>query len=183
MGILEKVDTSEWATPIVPVPKKNGKVRICGDFKVTLNPQLNVDKYPLPKIEDIFASLSNGEHFSKIDLRQAYLHMEMEKKSKACLTINTHKGLYRYNILLYGVASAPSIWQRTMDQILQGLPGVHCILDDMIVTGKTDKEHLRNLDSVLQRLQKFGLWANLEKCYFFKDSVQYCGHEVAKDGI
>lgn len=73
----------------------------------------------------------------------------MEEKSKAYLTINTHKGLYRYNRLLYGVASAPSIWQRTMDQILQGLPGVHCILDDMIVTGKTDKEHLRNLDSVL----------------------------------
>lgn len=93
MGVLEKVDTSEWATPIVPVPKKNGKVRICGDFKVTLNPQLNVDQYPLPKIEDIFASLSNGEHFSKIDLRQAYLHMEMEEKSKAYLTINTHKGL------------------------------------------------------------------------------------------
>lgn len=183
MGILEKVDTSDWATPIVPVPKKNGKVRICGDFKVTLNPHLNVDQYPLPKIEDIFASLSNGEHFSKIDLRQAYLHMEMEEKSKAYLTINTHKGLYRYNRLLYGVASAPSIWQRTMDQILQGLPGVHCILDDMIVTGKTDKEHLRNLDSVLQRLQKLGLRANLEKCYFFKDSVQYCGHEVTKDGI
>lgn len=70
-----------------------------------------------------------------------------------------------------------------MDQILQGLPGVHCILDDMIVTGKTDEEHLRNLDSVLQRLQKFGLSVNLEKCYFFKDSVQYCGHEVTKDGI
>lgn len=70
-----------------------------------------------------------------------------------------------------------------MDQILQGLPGVHCILDDMIVTGKTDKEHLRNLDSVLQRLQKFGLRANLEKCFFFIDSVQYCGHEVTKDGI
>lgn len=84
---------------------------------------------------------------------------------------------------MYGVASARSIWQRTIDQILQGLPGVHCILDDMIVTGKIDKEHLRNLDSVLQRLQKFGLRANLEKCYFFKDSVQYCGHEVTKDGI
>ncbi|XP_056012602.1 uncharacterized protein K02A2.6-like [Ostrea edulis] len=183
MGILEKVDTREWATPIVTVPKKNGNVRICGDFKVTINLKLNVDQYPLPKIEDIFASLSHGEHFSKIDLRQAYLHMEMEEKSKAYLTINTHKRLYRYNRLLYGVASAPSIWQRTMDQILQGIPGVHCILDDMIVTGKTEKEHLRNLDSVLQRLQNFGLEANFEKCKFFSDSVKYCGHEVTKEGI
>ncbi|XP_062578220.1 uncharacterized protein K02A2.6-like [Saccostrea cucullata] len=178
MEVLEKVNTSEWATPIVAVPKKNGKVRICGDFKVTINPKMNVDQYPLPKIEDIFASLTQGEHFSKIDLRQAYLHIEMEEKSKTYLTINTHKGLYRYNRLLYGVASAPSIWQRTMDQVLQGISGVYCILDDMIVTGKTEKEHLRNLDIVLQRFQNFGLRTNLEKCEFFKDSVNYCGHEV-----
>nr|XP_022323016.1 uncharacterized protein K02A2.6-like [Crassostrea virginica] len=82
MGILQKVETSEWATPIVAVPKKNGKVRICGDFKVTINPQLNVDQYPLPKIEDIFASLSGGQHFSKIDLRQAFETREFENFTK-----------------------------------------------------------------------------------------------------
>ena len=70
-----------------------------------------------------------------------------------------------------------------MDQILQGIPGVQCILDDMIVTGHNESEHLKNLENVLQRLQKFGLRANLEKCEFFKDSVQYCGHEVTKEGI
>ena len=70
-----------------------------------------------------------------------------------------------------------------MDQILQGIPGVQCILDDMIVTGHSESEHLKNLENVLQRLQKFGLRANLEKCEFFKDSVQYCGHEVTKEGI
>ena len=82
MGILQKGETSEWATPIVAVLKKNGKVRICGDFKVTIIPQLNVNQYPLTKIEDIFASLSGGQHFSKIDLRQVCLYMKMAEKSK-----------------------------------------------------------------------------------------------------
>lgn len=108
-GIITKVDWSEWATPIVPVPKSNGSVRICGDFKVTINPELKVDHYPLPRIEDVFANLSAGEKFTKIDLRQAYLQLEMEEESKKYLTINTHKGLFRYNRLLFGVASAPAI--------------------------------------------------------------------------
>lgn len=73
-GILSKVDWSEWATPIVPVAKKSSdKVRICGDFKVTVDPVMYADQYPLPRIDDIFASLANGEHFTKIDLAQAYL--------------------------------------------------------------------------------------------------------------
>ncbi|CAC5423249.1 Uncharacterized protein K02A2.6 [Mytilus coruscus] len=108
-GIIIKVSTSEWATPIVPVVKKSGGVRICGDFKVTINQQLQVDQYPLPRIDDIFAPLSGGEKFSKIDLRQAYLQLEMNEESKKYLTLNTHRGLYQYNRMLFGVASAPAI--------------------------------------------------------------------------
>ncbi|XP_052323292.1 uncharacterized protein K02A2.6-like [Oncorhynchus keta] len=144
-GILTKVDRSEWATPIVPIVKKDGSVRMCGDFKVTVNPMLHVDQYPLPRLDDIFAALAGGKHFSKIDLKQAYLQLPVEESSKQYLTINTHKGLYMYNRLVFGIASAPAIWQRTIDQILQGIPGTQCILDDMIITGCTDKEHLANL--------------------------------------
>ena len=183
MGIISKVETSEWATPIVPVLKKNGRVRVCGDFKLTINPQLAVDQYPLPRIEDVFASLADGEKFTKIDLRQAYLHMEMEEESKKYLTVNTHKGLYQFNRMLFGIASAPAIWQRTMEQILQGIPSVQCILDDMIITGKNDAEHLNNLESVLSRLQQYQLKANLDKCQFFKDEIDYCGHKIDKNGI
>ena len=81
-GILSKVDWCEWATPIVPVVKRTGAVRICGDFKVTVNPVLHADQYPLPRIDDIFASLAGGECFSKIHLAQAYLQMEMEESSR-----------------------------------------------------------------------------------------------------
>ncbi|XP_048775178.2 uncharacterized protein K02A2.6-like [Ostrea edulis] len=182
-GTLTKVQHSEWATPIVPVLKKNGSVRICGDFKVTLNPVLNVDQYPLPKIDDIFANINGGSHFSKIDLKQAYLQLPVDEECKELLTINTHRGLYRYNRMAFGIASAPAIWQRTIEQILQGVPGTQCILDDMVITGKTDEEHLQNLEKVLQRLSEYGLRENLNKCEFFKENITFCGHVIDRHGL
>lgn len=183
-GILTKVEWSEWATPIVPVGKKTtDKIRICGDFKVTLNSEMHADQYPLPRIDDIFASLSHGERFSKIDLAQAYLQMEMEEPSRKYLTINTHKGLYQYNRLVFGITSAPAIWQRAMDQVLQGIPGTQCYLDDIIVTGPDTATHLANLDAVLTRLEEYGLRANKNKCQFFKDSIEYCGHKIDRHGL
>ena len=148
-GILTKVEWSEWATPIVPVPKKDGSVRLCGDYKITVNPELQAEQYPLPRIEDIFANLAGGQKFSKIDLRQAYHQIEMEEDSKKYLTINTHMGLFQYNRLVFGITSAPAIWQRTIDQVLEGTSGTSCILDDMIITGENDDEHLANLEEVL----------------------------------
>ena len=181
-GILSKVEYSEWATSIVPVVKRNGSVHVCGDFKVSVNPVLLAEQYPLPRIEDIFANLAGGKHFSTLDLRQAYHQMEVTEASKKFLTINTHKGLFQYNRLVFGITSCPAIWQRAIDQVLQGIPGVQCILDDMIVSGKTDEEHLENLESVLKRLQDAGLKANKERCEFFRDRVQFCGHEIDREG-
>ena len=182
-NIITPVENSEWATPIVPVPKPNGGVRICGDFKVTVNPNLIIDHYPLPRVEDVFATLSGGQRYSKLDLRQAYLHMVMDPESKKLLTINTHKGLFVFNRLAFGIASAPAMWQRTMEQVLQGIPGVQCILDDMIITGRTDKEHLDNLRRVLERLKRRGLRLNQAKCEFLKKKVIFCGHEITEDGL
>lgn len=182
-GVIEKVDTSEWATPIVPVPKENGDIRICGDYKVTVNPILQVEQYPLPRIDDLFASLSGGQHFSKIDLKNAYLQIVMEEESKKLLTINTHRGLFRYNRLVFGIASAPAIFQKTIEQVMQGVPGTQVILDDMIITGRTDMEHIRNLELALQKLSENGLKANPEKCEFFKDRVTFCGHVIDKEGL
>ena len=183
-GILTKVDWSEWATPVVSVAKKDGSVRLCGDFKVSLNSQLKIDQYPLPRVDDVFASLAGGsQRFTKIDLRQAYLQLEMEDESKKYLVLNTHKGLYRLNRLAFGIASAPAIWQRAMDQLLQGIPDTHCILDDILITGIDDEHHLANVKAVLQRLEDAGLRANRQKCSFLQPKIDYCGHEVSEDGL
>ena len=167
-GILSKVEYREWATLIVPVGKRNGSVRVCGDFKVSVNPVLLAEQYPIPGIDDIFANLAGGKHFSKLVLRQAYHHMEETEASKKFLTIHTHKGLFQYNPLLFGISSCPAIWQGAMDQVLQGIP---------------EEEHLENLDSILKQPQDAGLKANKEKCEFFRDRVQFCEHEIDREGL
>ena len=149
-GIVEKVNHSDWASPIVPVPKGDGKIRICGDHKVTVNSHLQVDQYPLPKPDELFTALVGGKHFTKLDLKHAYQQMLLDEESRKLVTINTHKGLYRYTRLPVGIAPAPAIFQKTMDTILQGLPRVICYIDDILLTGSTDEEHYSNLEEVLK---------------------------------
>lgn len=135
-GIVEKVDSSDWATPIVPVMKPDGSVRICGDFNVTINHVLDVPEYPLPTTK-----LNEGQTFSKLDLTPAYNQVLLDEESRKYVTINTHLGLHRYTRLQFGVASAPAIFQRTMETVLQGLDSVGCIIDDVLITEKDDAEH------------------------------------------
>nr|XP_055061179.1 uncharacterized protein K02A2.6-like [Misgurnus anguillicaudatus] len=182
-GVISPVSYSEWAAPIVCIPKKDDSVRICGDYKVTINPWLEVDQYPLPRTQDLFTKLSGGQKFTKLDLSQAYQQVPLEESSKRYLTVNTQKGLYIYNRLPYGVASAPAIFQKIMDQILQGMEGVICYLDDILITGKDTKQHMENLEEVLKRLQASNLRVRREKCLFFQSSVSYLGHVIDSDGI
>ena len=182
-GILKKVDHSVWAAPIVAVPKKDGKFRICGDYKVTVNKFLDVDQYPLPKPADLFATLSGGQVFTKLDLTQAYQQLLLDDSSQQYTTINTHQGLYRYTRLPFGIASAPAIFQKTMDVILQGIPHVCCYIDDILITGVNQQEHLQNLEEVLRRLEQNNLRIKKSKCEFFKDSVEYLGHSVDSQGL
>ncbi len=183
LEIIEKVDTSEWASPTVPVMKADGSVRHCGDYKVTINPHLDVNQHPLPKPDELFAMLNGGQHFTKLDLSEAYLQVELDDKSKQFLVINTHKGLYRFNRLPYGVASAPAIFQKIMDQVLQGLPGIACYIDDILVTGPTDEEHMRNPEAVFKRLKEYGFRLKLRKCQFFQESVEYLGKIISSEGL
>ncbi|MDD9817031.1 MAG: reverse transcriptase domain-containing protein, partial [Gammaproteobacteria bacterium] len=182
-GVLESVSHSNWAAPIVPVPKKDGQIRICGDFKVTVNPVLQVDQYPLPKPDDLFTTLVGGKKFTKLDLKHAYQQMQLEENVKELVTINTHKGLYQFTRLPFGIASAPALFQRAMDTILQGIPHVLCYIDDILITGRTEEEHLHNLEEVLKRLQHHGLQLKVAKCAFLQDSVEYLGHTVDKKGL
>ena len=152
--------------------KKDGTPRICGDFKVTVDPFLIAEQYPLPLIDDLFAGLAGGKKFSKIDLCQTYLQMHVDPQSQEVLTVVTHKGLYRYRRLPFGITSAPALFQRAIEQILSGLPGGQCYLDDLLITGPDEQSHLRNLDATLQRLEEYGLRVRKNKCEYFHTSCQ-----------
>ncbi len=182
-GVISPVQFSDWETPFVPVIKRSSAMRICGDFKVTVNPALCVEHYPIPHIEDLFASLSGGHCVSKLDLSQAYLQVPVSESSRKYLTITTHKDMFCYNRLPFGITSMPSILQRIMNQVLQGLPSVHCFLDDILVTGRDDVHHLEKLKAVLTCLERFGLRVQREKCKFFRSSLEYLGHIIDAKGL
>ena len=148
-----------------------------------MNKAARLDSYPIPRIEDLFASLSGGVSFSKLDLAHAYQQLPLDEPSKTLVTVNTHRGLYRYNQLPFGVSSAPGICQRTMETVLQGLPHVCVYLDDILVTGKTEAEHLCNLESVLRRLQAAGFRLKRQKCAFLLPQVEYLGHQITAEGL
>lgn len=183
MGVISPVVTSDYATPVVPVVKKDGGIRLCGDYKTTLNPCLETDRYPLPRIDELFTALAGGQEFSKIDLNRAYQQVVMSESSRKYWTLNTHKGLFSVNRLPFGVSSAPSIFQRIMDTMLKDLKGVSCYLDDVLITGKTSDEHFANLEAVLKRLTERGVRVKKEKCSFFQTELQYLGHVISAAGV
>ena len=157
-GIIEPVQYAEWAAPIVPVLKSDKtSVRIFENFKLTVNQASKLDRYPIPKVEDLFATLAGGKSFTKRDLSQAYQQIELEETSKNYVVINTNKGLFRYTRLPYGVSSAPGLFQRAMENLLQGLQHVVVYIDDILVTGDSNESHLANLREVLVRLEDAGL--------------------------
>lgn len=182
-GHLEKVDVSEWATPIVPIIKKDGSVRVCGNFKITVNPQLVLDRHPLPLIDEIFAALSNGDTFTQIDLKHAYMQIPIDVASRDCLTIITHKGLYRYTKLTEGIASGPGGFQRTMERCLAGIKGCIAYLDNIFVTGRTTEEHCDTLYTVCKRLERDGFKVEIQKCDLFKERLDVLGYVIDKKGL
>ena len=159
---------------------RQNNVHICGDFKQTVSA---LDKYPIPKIEDLFSTLAGGKVFSKIDLSPAYQQLPLADESKQYVVVNTHKDLFRYSRLPFGVSSAPGIFQRVMENVLQGIENVIVYLDDILLSSTTESDHLKLIDQVLERLEKAGLRARKDKCQFFVPSVTYLGHKIDAEGL
>jgi hypothetical protein len=182
-GIINKVNFSNYATPIVPILKKDGSVRLCGDYKTTLNQVLNVDEYPIPNIDHLLTSIGNSKYYSKIDITQAYNQLEIHPDDRHYTTINTHKGLYMYNRLPFGISNAPAIWQRTIEMILNGIQNIAIFYDDIGIGTETAEEHFKVLELVFERFKQFGIRLNANKCSFFKNSIEYCGFKLSDQGV
>ena len=141
---------------------------------MSINPWVRTEGYPLPTVQDLSSSLTKRKYFTNLDLQHAYQQLEVEESSQELLTINTHKGLYRYVRLPFSISSAPSIFQAVvhtyihtlMDQILKGQKNTICYLDDILIMGQNREEHDEILEQVLYRLQYRGIRLTLSKCKF-----------------
>lgn len=183
-GVIEKVENSKWGTPLVPVLREDGDtLRLCANYKITVNKYLKDFNHPIPRIDEIFTALQGGLRFTKLDLRNAFNHLILHEDTKELLAWSTPKGIYKINRLPYGTKPASQIFQAKLEKILLGAKGAVNFIDDVVITGETDISHLENLKEVLRRFKEVGIRLNKSKCLFFQEEIRYLGHIISKDGL
>ena len=184
LDIIEEVPegTSVWVSPLVVVPKSDGDVRVCVDMR-RANEAIIRERHPIPTVEELLYDLNGSAVFSKIDLKWGFHQILLSKESRHVTTFLTHRGLYRYKRLLFGVTSAPEKYQQVIKDALRGCAGVANIADDIIIHGKDIEEHDRRLYAVLDRLSEVGLTVNSEKCEFRLTKLTFFGHDLTSNGV
>lgn len=183
-GVLSPVSCSNWATPIVTPLKRDGRTpRICGDYRITLNKCLLRKTCTTEEPEDILHRLVGSKYFSKLDLKDAYLQIPLDKNSSMLTTINTPFGLFKYNFLPFGLSVSPAIFQDVMNMITAGLRGVAVYQDDIIVHGANPGEHDERLCALLEKFHSYNVAINPEKCTFRAETFSCLGYLVNADGF
>ncbi|RXN24948.1 hypothetical protein ROHU_005997 [Labeo rohita] len=175
MGIIEP-STSEWSSPILLVPKKDGGIGFCTDFR-KLNSISCFDSYPMPRIDELIERLGKASYITTLDLCKGYWQVPLDPSCKSYTAFRSPTGLYQYTILPFGLHGAPATFQRLMDQVLAGCEQyAAAYLDDVVIYSGTWQEHLRHLDDILKRLQEAGLTINTTKCSWAQEEVKYLGY-------
>lgn len=171
-GIIETSD-SPWASPILLVPKKDGGIWFCVDYR-RLNAVTRRDGHPIPHTRDCLEALQGAVLYSTLDLRSGYWQLQMDPESKAKTAFCCHVGLFAFRNMPFGLTNAPAIFQRAMQGVLAGLLGKICSVyfDDIVVWGHTVEEHHQRLDTVLGRLHEAGLQLKPSKCSFGVTSIE-----------
>ncbi|UYV80096.1 K02A2.6-like, partial [Cordylochernes scorpioides] len=182
-GVVEPVKFTKWASPIVTVLKNDGTIRICHDYKSTVNLYSNPDKYPLPTIPQLLDRLRGGRVFTKLDMAQAYQQLKVDETSAEILAINTPRGLYKVKRLPFGLNSAVGTFQKFMDTLLSGIDGVAVYLDDVLISGRDCDDLKRKTEKVLLRFRESGLRLKKEKCHFYVPEIEFLGMIIDHKGI
>ena len=183
-GVIEP-SQSPWASPIVIVDKKDGTKRFCVDYRA-LNKIAKKNSHPLPRIDDILASLEGAKYFTCLDLRSGYWQIEMaDSDSKERTAFTSFMGLYCFKVMPFGLCQAGSFFQELMNKVLNGIQNkfTFAYLDDIIIFSKTFEEHLEHVETVFSRLREAGLKLKMKKCDFLKQEVKYLGHLVSSAGV
>jgi len=182
-GVVQP-SASPWASPVVLVPKKDGSLRFCVDYR-RLNSVTRKDVYPLPRVDDILDAVGGTQYFSTLDLAFGYWQVELDEAAREKSAFTTFKGLYEFTRMPFGLCNAPATFQRIMQKILAGLEWKSCFvyLDDVLVASKTFTEHLEHLRDVFLRLRAARLQLKPRKCGLLRPEVPFLGHVISRQGI
>ncbi|KAE8276982.1 hypothetical protein D5F01_LYC25286 [Larimichthys crocea] len=181
-GVISKVDEpTAWCAPMVAVLKSSGRVRICSDL-TELNKSVMREKHPLPSVEHTLGQLAGAKVFSKLDAKSGFWQIPLSKDSSLLTTFISPFGRYHYNRLCFGISSAPEHFQKRISRTLEGLEGVLCQMDDVLIWGATQREHDERLRKALVRLQEAGVTLN-DKCEFSKHKIKFLGQVIEATGV
>ncbi|KAK3084719.1 hypothetical protein FSP39_017965 [Pinctada imbricata] len=182
LGVITKQDEpTDWVHSMV-IARKPGKIRICIDPK-DLNAAIKREHYHLVTVEEIAERLPNSTVFSKFDASSGFWHIELDDESSKLLTFNTPFGRYRYLRLPFGITSASEVFSKRLQDLMKDLPGVECLVDDILVHGATNHEHDENVTRMLERCREINLKLNRNKIELRVPEVRYVGHVISKDGL
>lgn len=176
--------TSPWGAPVLFVRKKDGTLRLCIDYR-ELNKVTVKNKYPLPRIDDLFDQLQGSSVYSKIDLRTGYHQLRISSSDVEKTAFRTRYGHYEYRVMPFGLTNAPAAFMDLMQRVFRDLldSSVVVFIDDILIYSRSYEEHAEHLRVVLQRLRDHKLYAKLSKCEFWMDKVAFLGHVVSSEGL
>ncbi|XP_029166467.1 uncharacterized protein K02A2.6-like isoform X1 [Nylanderia fulva] len=181
--IIEKVHgPSPWVSPMVPVLKENGEVRICIDMR-RANKAIIRENHPLPTMNEMLPNFRQAKYFSRLDIKNAFHQVEIDPDSRYITTFSTSKGLFRYKRLMFGISCAPEIFQKVLERMLLGCEGTSNFIDDIIVYGQDELSHDKRLKKVLEVLKENDVLLNERKGIYKTKKVEFLGHELSEEGI
>ncbi len=183
LGVLRKVNRSEWAAPTFIIPKKDGTVRFISDFR-ELNKRIRRKPYPIPHIQDMLLNLEGFQYATSLDLNVGYYHVELNPNSRELCTIVLPFGKYEYQRVPMGLCNSPDIFQEKMSELMDGLEFVRTYIDDLLcLTKGSFEDHLTKLEQVFIRLSQAGLKINANKSFFARPELEYLGYWITREGI
>ncbi|KAL6743631.1 hypothetical protein Aduo_016651 [Ancylostoma duodenale] len=182
-SIIRK-SSSDWASPIVLVQKKDKTIRLCVDYRA-LNKETRQDAYPLPTIDTVLQSLGGKKYFSTLDMASGYWQVKLSKDAQRKSAFITPEGLYEFLVLPFGLCTSPAVFQRLMDAVLKDLLGeeVFVYIDDILIATDTEERHMELLRKVFQAFRKTNLRLKPQKCLLAEKSVAYLGHILDQNGV
>lgn len=175
---------SDWASPVVLVPKPNGEWHFCVDFR-QLNKKTVKDAFPIPIVDDLLDKMNGATYYSGLDLQSGFWQIRMDPKDQKKTAFCTPDGLFEFTVMPFGLTNAPATFQRLMTHVLKGLNGKNVVvfIDDLCVFSRSWEEHLVHLRAVFDRLRKAGLRLNIAKSHFARPEQKFLGFIVSKDGV